>query len=240
MRNYLGFKNQNTNKCELYLYGDVGYDIKSDEIRSQIKSFGDIKELNIYVNSSGGDFFEGISIYNLLNRLNCKKNVYIDGLACSISSVISMVGDNIYMPKNTMIMIHNPYNYACGNAKELRDVAFRLDKIGENIKDIYLNKSNGLISLDDLTSLMNNETWLNSKEAKEIGLCTEILGELNINACISKNLLKNYSNTPLNLKNNLKLYNINDYRNEKIIRQKIIEEAKQSIIEIDNILRVLN
>nr|WP_313784696.1 Clp protease ClpP [Paenibacillus larvae] len=78
---------------------------------------GDLSTINLYINSPGGSVFEGIAIHNMLKRH--KANVHVCGcFSRLIASVIAMAGDTIYMPKNSMLMIHNPWIFAWGNASE--------------------------------------------------------------------------------------------------------------------------
>ena len=92
----------------------------------------------------GGSTFQGLAIYNLLKQHKAKINTYIDGIAASSASIIAMAGDKIYMPKTSLIMIHNCWTYTIGNAKELRKTAEDMDKIAlaynfsiSNLNKIY-------------------------------------------------------------------------------------------------------
>ena len=105
-------------------------------------SLGDITEINLHINSLGGDVFEGIAMFNLLKQHKANVKVYIDGIAASIASVIAMSGDTIYMPKNSMMMIHNCWTTSTGNSKEFRKLAEDLDKIMEVSLESYMSKVN--------------------------------------------------------------------------------------------------
>jgi len=128
---------------ELYIYGNVegGYrydwttgDIQRSEtsaqhFREELGKYPEVKQIHIYINSYGGSVFEGTAIYNQLRRHPAHKTVYVDGFACSIASVIAMAGDEVVMPANTMMMIHNMWMAVIGNAAELRKTADDLDLI---------------------------------------------------------------------------------------------------------------
>ena len=127
-------------------------------------------------------------------------------MAASIASIIAMVGDNIYMPANSMLMIHNPWTYAAGNAIELRKTAEELDKICNSMKTIYLKRFNQ--TDEKLTELLDSETWLTADEALAYGLCDEVLEEVKIAAKFDDKAFRNYKNVPdafLNAKNKEKL-----------------------------------
>jgi ATP-dependent protease ClpP protease subunit len=175
---------------ELYIYGDVqgdDYDWWTDEViesetsanhfRNELAKYPDVKEIKIYVNSYGGSVFEGTAIYSQLRRHPAQKTVYIDGFACSVASVIAMAGDRVIMPRNTMMMIHNAWNIAIGNATQLRKAADDLDVIMQGNRQAYLEKSKGKITEDKLIELLEAETWLTADACFEYGFCDEIIGQ---------------------------------------------------------------
>ncbi|HHY08895.1 MAG TPA: Clp protease ClpP, partial [Corynebacteriales bacterium] len=141
------FKALDDNTGELTLYGEIanetwwGDEITPKEFKTDLDALGDINTLNIYINSPGGDVFAGQAIHSMLKRHKAHKNVYIDGLAASIASVVVMAGDTIFMPKNAMMMIHNPWTWGIGNAAEFRKLAEDLDKIRESLIAAYEGRS---------------------------------------------------------------------------------------------------
>ncbi|HCT63748.1 MAG TPA: Clp protease ClpP [Lachnospiraceae bacterium] len=199
------FKNSAKNEGELYLYGEIassqgwfsdGTEITPTGFKEELDGLGDISTLNVYINSPGGDVFAGQAIYSILKRHKAKVNVYIDGLAASIASVIAMAGDTIHMPKNSMMMIHNAWTMAAGNAKDFRKMADDLDKIGESIQETYLAKATDM-KKEDLVALLDAETWLTAKECLELGLCNVVDEEKAIAASISDfEILSKYKNAP--------------------------------------------
>ena len=173
---------------DLYIYGDVEggdrYDFVEEEFRrsetsaeyfkDELESRKDITRINLYINSYGGSVFEGTAIYNQLKRHPAHKTVYIDGFACSIASVIAMAGDEIIMPKNTMMMIHNMWMCAVGNASELRKAADDLDAINTAGRQAYLDKAGNKLEEPTLIEMMDKETWLTAEQCVEYGLADKI------------------------------------------------------------------
>lgn len=167
---------------DLYIYGDVESDYydwwrdetvegnSAEKFRKALEDHADAKQINIYINSYGGSVFEGTAIYNQLRRHSAHKTVYVDGFACSIASVIAMAGDEIVMPRNTMMMIHNMWMCACGNAAELRKAADDLDTINAAGRQAYLAKAGDKLDEAKLTELMDAETWLTAEQCIELGL----------------------------------------------------------------------
>lgn len=173
----------NLDEIDLYIYGEVegdGYDwwfgdlIESEtsakHFKNELAKYPNASQINIYINSQGGSVFEGTAIYNQLKRYPAHKTVYIDGFACSIASVIAMAGDEIIMPKNTMMMIHNMMMSVWGNSKEIRKAADDLDTINAAGRQAYLTKAGEKLSEEKLVEMMDAETWLTAEQCIEYGL----------------------------------------------------------------------
>lgn len=191
--------------ADMYIDGEITADeyeetdVSAAGFRDALKQLGDIKQLNLYINSPGGDVFQGIAIYNMLKRLKAKVNVYVDGVAASIASVIAMAGDTIFMPSNSMLMIHNPYTLAMGNANELRKAADDMDQITKASKESYLAKTGDKLTDEKLQELMDNETWLTAQEAVDYGLADEVLNPVQAVASINNPFAKQFKHIPKEL-----------------------------------------
>ena len=126
------------------------------------------KDLNVYVNSGGGSVFAGMAIYNMIKRHGEKNKVkvYVDGLAGSIASVIAFAGtEPPEIPSNAFLMIHKPWGAISGNADEMRKMADDLDKIQTGIMNVYEDHLAEGVTIDQVETLVNAETWLDGKEA---------------------------------------------------------------------------
>ena len=115
---YEWFKLKNLGQtAELYIYGEITTDkwfdeeVTPTEIAAELDSIKHVDTLNVYVNSPGGNVFAGIAIYNQLKRFgeNRTINMYVDGIAASISSLVVLAGVNVVIPHNARYMIHNPF-----------------------------------------------------------------------------------------------------------------------------------
>jgi ATP-dependent Clp protease, protease subunit len=187
----------------------------------------------LYINSPGGSVFEGIAIYNMLKRHQAKVNVHVDALAASIASVIAMAGDTIYMPKNSMLMIHNPWNRVVGNAAEMRKAADDLDRIGQSSKQTYLQKAGEKLTDEKLQELLDAETWLSADDAYQYGLCDVVEESVQVAASISNDLFQSYKNVPKSLLKDPKADNNID---EMAERQRIAAESKANQAYLNTIL----
>lgn len=175
---------------ELYIYGDVESmtldmenwryvqsENSAQHFREELAKYPNAERIDIYVNSYGGDVFEGTAIYTQLKRHQAWKVVHVDGFACSIASVIAMAGDEVIMPRNTLMMIHNMWVFACGNAAELRKAADDLDVINAAGRQAYLQKAGDKLPEDELVRMMDAETWLTAERCVELGLADRLADE---------------------------------------------------------------
>ncbi|MBP2653345.1 MAG: ATP-dependent Clp protease proteolytic subunit [Firmicutes bacterium] len=188
MKKFWEFKAQADNAGELLLYGEIsdaswwGDEVTPKQFKKDLDGLGDMSALNIYINSGGGDVFAGQAIYSMLKRHSAKKNVYIDGLAASMASVIAMVGDNVYMPSNAMMMVHNPWTVAMGNATDFRAMADTLDKIRESSIAVYREKTG--MEDEEIIALLDAETWMTAEDAVAMGFADEIEDGKQVSASI--------------------------------------------------------
>ena len=134
----------------------------------------------LHINSPGGDCIAASQIYTMLMDYPHDVTVQIDGMAASAASVIAMAGTKVCMSPTSMMMIHNPFTMAMGDTEEMRKAIQLLDEVKESIINAYQIKTG--LSRDELSKLMDGETWMNALKAKELGFCDEVLytGELDL------------------------------------------------------------
>jgi ATP-dependent Clp protease protease subunit len=147
-------------------------DTSSAMLSKQLEALGDVSQIDVFINSYGGEVAEGVAIYNALKRHKAKVRTICDGFACSIASVIFMAGDERVMNEASMLMIHNAWSFAEGNAAELRKQADDLDKITKLSIETYKASSN--LTEDEIKAMMDAETWILPTEAVEYGFATSI------------------------------------------------------------------
>ena len=197
MRLKWDIKAKSKTKGEISIYGEVcsykwdDTDVTANDFQKELKTLGGISELDIFINSPGGSVFEGQAIYSILKRHKAKKTVYVDGIAASIASLIAMAGDEIIIPSNGILMIHNPWTWGAGNSSDFRKKADELEKIREAMIPAYLNKAGDKLTEEKLIELLDAETWLTGTEAFEYGLCDSVGEEKQIAASIMLNCYRN-------------------------------------------------
>lgn len=132
------------------------------------KNSGDV---TVRINSPGGDVSAGVAIYNYLNEHDGDVTVKVDGIAASIASLISMAGDKIIMLPGSMMMVHNPWTFAAGNADDMEQVVEMLKKTGESMVPIYVARTGQ--SEEKVKELLKAETWMTAEDAVELGFADE-------------------------------------------------------------------
>lgn len=176
-------KNKGKGKAEVLIYEDVGTyfgGVTARTFNEELKALGDLEEINVRINSDGGDVYEGVAIYNSLRRNGARITVDVDGLAASIASIIAMAGDEIRMASNATMMIHNPWGVAYGFADDLRAQADLLDQVRGQLIDTYARQT--IIDSTKIGELMDAETWMTADDALEHGFIHSISDEVKIAA----------------------------------------------------------
>jgi ATP-dependent Clp protease protease subunit len=173
MRPCFAFSAATEVEATVSIYDEIGFwGVQAKDFSQQISQIK-APVLNVEINSPGGDVFAGIAIFNMLRASGKEIVVKVMGVAASAASLIAMAGDRIVMPKNTFMMIHNPWSFAMGNADELRKTADTLDTIGTALLETYAAKTG--LSNDEITSMLATDTWLTADEALEKGFATEVI-----------------------------------------------------------------
>lgn len=160
--------------ASLHLYGAIGGfwgDIIAGDVVREIRDL-DVATLNVYINSPGGDVYDGIAIRNALRQSPAHIIVHVDGIAASAASYIACAGDEVVMGENAEIMIHDAWTIVLGNAEELRVAAGDLDRISDNIAAMYAEKAGGTAAA--WRELMKAETWYTAEEAVAAGLADRL------------------------------------------------------------------
>lgn len=181
---------------EIDIIGSIGWDVTVSDISRQIKDAAP-GPLAVHINSPGGAVFDGIAIATMLRR-HGDVTAYIDGLAASAASVIAIGAQKRIMAPGTLLMIHNPWSFAGGNAGDLRKEADVLDVIAGEVAKLYADASGGALSVEKARELMDAETWFTAEQAMEYGLVHAVEGQAKALASIDPKR-HNYHNIPKGL-----------------------------------------
>lgn len=200
---YMQIKNAAAGGVELYIYGDIvsstwnvwcAEDRCPQDIADFMNQIDKNAELTVYINSGGGDVFAGVAIHSILSRHTGHKKGVVDGIAASISSVILMACDEIVMSSGAQIMIHKPSAMGRGNADDFRKLIEALDSCQKSITDIYMRNVKEGITEEEITEMINAETWMTADAAKEV-FNIEIEERPPMVACVSW-MVDSYKNKP--------------------------------------------
>lgn len=182
----------NNGGAEIVIYDEIGFfGVTAKDFLNDLKALGDVSEITIHINSPGGSVFEGFAIHNALKRHKAHITVYIDGLAASIASVVAMAGDEVIMPENAMMMIHDPSGLVLGTAEDMEKLANALRKMTAGIVSAYRAKT-GLADAE-IEGMMADETWFTAAEAVEKGFADEVEEPVQAAALFD---LDNFKNPP--------------------------------------------
>lgn len=169
------------NHLDIYLYGVVGsYRITAKRFLDEVRAAGSVTTINLYLNTLGGGFYDGLAIYNTLKQHQAIVTVKVMGYALSMGSVIMLAGDKVEAAENSLIMIHRANASVRGNADDLQQAIDILLKHEAAIVPEYGRR----MGLDDkaVEALLSAETWYTAPEAKAAGLIDVVTGEVVVDA----------------------------------------------------------
>lgn len=182
-------------QAEILLYGVIsdeswyGDEVTPKAFRDELAAL-EGKDVLVRINSVGGDVFAAQAIYNTLKAYTGKVNAIIDGLAASAATIVMVAAENVVVPKNTMVMIHNPLTVLCGyyQSEELQKLSNTLDKVRDTIVNVYQDKTGDKCTEKQICELMDNETWLTGEEAIAYGFADSVV-ENSIDVAMNGNLV---------------------------------------------------
>lgn len=220
---------------QAYENAKLAYTSVSD-VTSELKPGEDVE---IYINSIGGDVFAGNEIFTALKAHDGQVNVNII-FAASIATVISSAGDNVLISPTGQYMIHNVSSVAQGDYREMEQRAKTLKSMNEVILSTYVNKTG--LTEEEVSNMMDNETWFNAKTAVEYGFVDGVMFEEVKNqsfvACLNNEMttfenVEEKENKEKNIKTKveIKITDLDEFKNvisEMKEEIKLLKEKKES------------
>lgn len=183
---------------EVFVYGEIGaWGVTANQFVQDLRALDDgVSPVVVAFNSIGGDLFDGLAMHNALSRLGERCTGRVDALAASAASVAVCGAHRVVIAANAMLMIHNPWTYAAGDAGDFRKVADVLDQTLEAIIAAYKSKAPDIDDAE-LRRLVDAETWLTANEAVALGLADEVGDGVKVNACLGRgDALRRFRNAP--------------------------------------------
>lgn len=168
-------------RAEVLIYDEIGaYGVSAKGFLAELGALPDGVPIDLRLNSPGGSVFDAVAIYNALQRHDGTITVWIDGIAASAASYVAMAGDEIVMPENAFLMIHDPSGLVMGTAADMREMADTMDKIAAGMVRGYASRSGR--AEEEIAALMAAETWFDAEAALEAGLATRRIEPVRIAA----------------------------------------------------------
>ncbi len=194
-------KNQaGSSSAEVFIFGDIvnsdwekweENDTTAKDLIDAMKGLGDF---TLRINSLGGSVPAGNAIYNAMKRHQGKITGIVEGMACSMASVILMACHRIIMPGNAMLMIHKPWGLMAGNSEDMRKYADTLDKWEIGLIAAYREKTG--LKDDEIARMLADEIWMTAEEAVKLGFADELEAPVKIAAKYDPQVLGRFRNVP--------------------------------------------
>jgi ATP-dependent protease ClpP protease subunit len=178
--------------AEVLIYDEIGaYGVSAKGFLAELGALPKEAAIDLRLNSPGGSVFDAVAIHNALGRHEGLITVWIDGIAASAASYVAMAGDEIVMPENAFLMIHDPSGIVMGTAGDMRDMAGTLDKIAASMTRGYAARSGKPEA--EIAALLAAETWFDAADALEAGLATRLAEPVRIAATFD---IRQFRNAP--------------------------------------------
>jgi len=201
MKSWYEIKNKSNGVVDISLHDEIGlWGVSAADFINDLKTNSTAKSINLSIHSPGGNMLDGLAMYNALKAHPAKIYSHVTGIAASAASTVLMAGDVVTMPEDAYIMIHNPMGMAFGGSDEMRDYADVMDKLKAGAVNIYAKKSGK--NADDISEMMDSETWLNSNDALEHGFIDTITDSVGV-ANKAATFNKHFKTMPFNTDSNI-------------------------------------
>lgn len=170
-------KNATDKSATIYIYEQIGEDWMGDGLTAKafaedLKKLGNVKELNIRINSVGGSVFEARAMASQLRDHPARKIVDIDGVCASAATYLACAGNEVRIAEDGVYMIHPPQGFAMGAAVDMRKTAEILDTIETGMVTIYARRTGK--EEKEIAKLIEAETWMDATAAKEMGFVDSV------------------------------------------------------------------
>ncbi len=167
--------------AEVAIYDEIGaHGVSAKGFLAELGALPEGTPIDLRLNSPGGSVFDAVAIHNAIKRHEGTVTVWIDGIAASAASYVAMAGDEVVMPENAFLMIHDPAGLVMGTAEDMRAMAGALDKVGDSLAAGYAAKSGR--TAEEIAALMAAETWLDAAEALALGFADRLAEPVRIAA----------------------------------------------------------
>ena len=213
---------------DIDVYGGIGDEFDEGGVTavSFVRALRDAdgEDVTIHINSSGGSVFDANTMAEALRGYKGHTTASIEGLAASAASYFALTADDVVINPSALMMIHNPWDFAVGDAEDMRKKADMLDKARSTISAQYARKTGRTV--DEIEGLMDAETWFTAQEAVEFGFVDRMSDSEPIAACVRCEDMKRFRNAPEGLlASDEKAKNPSDEKDEKADEKPVGDEG---------------
>tara|TARA_B100001057_G_scaffold27485_1_gene25256 strand:+ start:4263 stop:5444 length:1182 start_codon:yes stop_codon:yes gene_type:complete len=189
-------RNEGGRVARVDIMGPIGgWDVSGSEFLRELKDLGDVDSIDLRIHSPGGSVLDGWAIANGIKNHPAHVVARVEGLAASMGSVVLMSADEIEVPQNAYVMIHNVSGGAFGEAEELESMAALMRKLQDDVTDFYANATGK--GREEVAEMMAAETWMNGEDAVKHGFATRVLEPVKAAACADLDtLVSKFENVP--------------------------------------------
>lgn len=179
--------------AEILIYDEIGKSwwgedtVSAKQFVDDLQAIGEVDNIDLRINSPGGDVFDGIAIHNAVKNHKAKVTAYIDGIAASAASFIAMAADSIIMPSNAFMLVHGASGMSFGNAEDMRKMAEDLERINASLTSTYAARTGKTAA--KVEALMAEDRLIDAAECLDFGLCDEMTEPVKMAANYSLKLL---------------------------------------------------
>jgi len=133
------------------------------------------KDINLYINSPGGDVSALLAIYDTMQYIKCDVSTIVMGLAASAAAVLLLAGANgkRFALPNARVLLHQPHGGAQGQAVDIEIQAkeiMRMRNLLEDILALHTGQPKEKIASDT-----DRDFVLSADAAKEYGIIDEVI-----------------------------------------------------------------
>ena len=163
--------------ASLMLYGQIGGEdgVSAEQVNAELLYLQqDYPNIDVHINSIGGEVFAGIAIYNALRASKSNIKIYVDGLAASIAGVIALCGKPLYMSYYSRLMLHQVSGACKGGARDMRTYADQIESLENSLAEMISAKCDMTPDAVKAEFFDGSDHWMTAEEARRRGLCDSI------------------------------------------------------------------
>ena len=167
---------QQFSKARLYLVGEIDQKMAMDFVAAMSVLADEQKDVEIIINSPGGEVSAGLVIYDIVQSYKQKITMFCTGLAASMGVVIFAGGQRgrRFILPHSKVMIHEPLisGGMGGSATTIEKTAQTILETKAVLNKILSHHTGKTIEQINSATVFDN--YMTADEAIEFGLCDEI------------------------------------------------------------------